>query len=84
MALQPVSTEIKACLMVSPRLPKKSVEIDRKSTKLLIITLTITLSSDQLDVRVKMHASHHQSLNDVVLPFQNNYSHDKVVRNTPC
>lgn len=84
MALQTVPTEIKTCLLVSPRLPKESGEVDRKSTKLLIITLTITLSSDQLDVRVKIHALYHQSLNDVVLTIQNKYSYDEVVRNTPC
>lgn len=44
----------------------------------------MTLSSDQLDVRVKIHALFHQSLDDMVLTFQNNYSYDEVVRKTPC
>lgn len=72
--------------MVSSRLVEKSVEIDGKSIKGLVTTMTITISRDEIDLRVRVHALSQQHFNHVVPTFLEQlllWFYDKVVGNVP-
>lgn len=86
MALQTLPMKTETCLMVSSSLVEKSVEIDGKSIKGLVTTMTITISRDEIGLRVRVHALYQQHFNHVVPTFLEQlllWFYDKVVGNVP-